>query len=99
MGAAARIEAGMACSRPAAPAMVSRRDSAQAARPSRRFIAARSSAAPPVKPFQAITRATAPTATTGQPVTTRVAASGDGRDGAARGQRLEQPETPGAGVG
>ncbi len=39
-GAAARAEAGMACSRPTAPAMVSRSDSVQAARASTRRMAA-----------------------------------------------------------
>ena len=45
-GAATRREAGMACSRPTAPAIVSRSDSVQMARPSSRAIARRSLAAP-----------------------------------------------------
>ena len=55
----------MACSSPAAPAMVSRSDSVQAARPSRWLMEVRSSAAPPEMPRQAKTSSTEPTATTG----------------------------------
>src|SRR5690606_9476900 len=63
----------IACSRPTAPAIVSRSDSVHPARASRRAMPRRSSAAPPTRPFQASTSAPVPAAATGQRVTASTA--------------------------
>ena len=70
-GDAAYAVAGMACSRPTAPAMVSRNDSVQVASPSSRAIASRSAFAPPSSDGAGETRAAAASAATGHCVTRR----------------------------
>lgn len=67
-GADARAEAGMACSRPTAPAMVSRSDSVHDARASTRRMADFSSAAPPKRRSQKKTRTPAAIPATAQRV-------------------------------
>src|SRR5215469_6735223 len=72
-GPATRSEEGMPCSRPAAPAIVSRSDSVQVASASSRSIVRRSLAAPP-SPRQAKQSTAMPTPATSHRVTSKVAA-------------------------
>ncbi len=67
-GPAERAEAGIACSRPTAPAMVSRRDSVHIASASTRCMPSRSCARPPNSWLQKKIRTATPTPTIGQRV-------------------------------